>query len=40
VLVTFERDELERASMAAQQAREGAPVPVELPLTELSASAG
>ena len=37
VLVTFDHDEVERAASAAQQAREGVPVPVEMPPTELPA---
>lgn len=37
VLVTFDHDELDRAASAAQVQREGVPVPVELPPTELPA---
>lgn len=37
VLVTFDHDEIERAASSAQVAREGVPVPVEQPATELPA---
>ena len=37
VLVTFDHEELDRAASAAQVQREGIPVPVELPPTELPA---
>lgn len=37
VLITFDHDEVERAAAAVQQAREGVPVPVEVPPTELPA---
>lgn len=37
VLVTFDHQELDRAADVAQTAREGVPVPVELPHTELPA---
>ena len=37
VLVTFDHDEVERAAGAAQVAREGVPVPVEMPALELPA---
>ena len=36
VLVTFDHVEVERAASAAQQAREGVPVPMEMPPGELS----
>jgi len=35
VLVTFDHDEVERAASSAQEAREGVPVPIEMPPTEL-----
>jgi hypothetical protein len=37
VLVTFDHEEIERAAAAAQQAREGVPVPVHEPVMELPA---